>query len=138
MDDAKGRPIGYFVIVGRFGDDSGAVVLPDSLAEAGCRLSGGVDADRTKESSRDKATRDYIAGRKFRRKAVERGRSSHKGRNRIEIMIGRLKGWLIIGKQIPQTVSRSLSCAATRHDLCPETFLLAITLAATGQFWPEV
>ena len=71
MADAKGRPIGFFVTVGWLGADSGAVVLPDSLAEAGCRSSGGYDADRTKKATRDNATKDCILEREFRRNAVE-------------------------------------------------------------------
>jgi transposase len=44
----------------------------------------------------------------------------YKRRNRIEIMFGRLKDWRRV---------------ATRYDMCPETYLSAIALAATVLFW---
>lgn len=43
-----------------------------------------------------------------------------KRRNRIEIMVGRLKDWRWV---------------ATRYDRCPKVFLSAVALAATVMSW---
>lgn len=61
-----------------------------------------------------------IPGRKIRNKAVKYDKLRYKRRNRIEIMIGRLKDWRRV---------------AIRYDRCPKAFFSAVALAATVIFW---
>jgi len=61
-----------------------------------------------------------IPGRKQRKIPVKYDKRRYKRRNRIEIKLGRLKGW------------RSV---ATRYDTSPTVFLSAIALAALVIVW---
>ena len=77
----------------------------------------GYDADWVRESLVDKGIKPCIPGRTLRAQPVKYDKRRYKRRNRIEIMLGRLKGWQRI---------------ATRHDRWPKVFLSAIALAATS------
>ena len=119
--DAKGRPIRFFMSAGQVSDHTGAAALPDGLPKADWILGDrGYDADWLREALKDKGIKVCIPGRKSRKKPVEYDKRRYKRRNRIEIMFGRLKDWRRV---------------ATRYDRCPETFLSAITRAATILFW---
>ena len=76
----------------------------------------GYDADWFRDALKDKGIRACILGRKQRKKTVK----YVKRRNRIEILLGRLKDWRRV---------------ATRYDRCPKVFLLAIALAALVIYW---
>lgn len=73
------------------------------------------DADYFHEVLHDKGINAYISGRKSREKPVRHD----KRRDRVEIMLGRLKDW---------------RRAATRYDRCPKVFLSAVPFAATVIF----
>lgn len=62
--------------------------------------------------------RSCIPGRMQRKAPVKYDKRRYKRRNRIEIMLGRLKDWRRV---------------ATRYDRCPKIFLSAI--AASVIFW---
>ncbi|SLN75598.1 Transposase DDE domain protein [Ruegeria meonggei] len=80
----------------------------------------GYDADWSREALKDKGIRPCIPGRKQRKVTVKYDKRRYKRRNRIEIMIGRLKDWRRV---------------ATRYDRCPKVFLSAVTLAAIVIYW---
>ncbi|CAM3612638.1 Transposase [Paracoccus nototheniae] len=106
---------------GQVSDDTGAAALLDSLPQVEWRLTDrGCDADWLRKSSQNKGIRVGIPERKSRKRTVEYGTRRYRRRNRIEIMLGRLKGWRRV---------------AMRYDRCPETYLSAIALAATVMFW---
>jgi len=69
---------------------------------------------------KDQGVRLCTPGRKSRGKTVRYDKRRYRRRNRIEIMLGRLKAWRRI---------------ATRYDRCAKTFLSAAALAATVIFW---
>ncbi|QCO55420.1 IS5 family transposase [Pseudorhodobacter turbinis] len=134
VTDAKGRPIRIFMSARpslavcmqtaagqRVSDYTGAAALLSSLPKADWLLGDrGYDADWLREALKDKGIKVCIPSRKFRKKAVKYDRRRYKRRNRIEIMLGRLKDW---------------RRAATRYDRYPDAFLSAIALAATILFW---
>ncbi|RJE78548.1 IS5 family transposase [Paracoccus sp. JM45] len=121
VTDAKGRPIRFFMSAGQVSDYKGAAAMLSSLPKADWLLADrGYDADWLREALQDKGIKACIPGRNSCKKAVKYDKRRYKKRNRIEIMFGRLKDWRRI---------------ATRYDRCPETYRLAIALAATVLFW---
>ncbi len=77
---------------GQVSDNTGAATLLGSLPKAGWLLSDrGYDADWFREALKDKGIKVSIPGRKSRKKAVKYDKRRYKGRNRIEMMFGRLK-----------------------------------------------
>ncbi len=90
--DAKGRPIGFFMSAGQVSDYTGAAALLGGLPKAGWLLADrGYDADWFRDALKDKGIKVCIPGRKSRKKVVKYDKRRYKGRNRIEIMFGRLK-----------------------------------------------
>lgn len=73
-----------------------------------------------REALKDKGIKTSLPGRKSRARPVKHDKRRDEGRNRIEIMFGRLKDW---------------RRGATRYDRCPKLFFSAIVLAATVIFW---
>ncbi len=121
VTDAKGRPIRFFISAGQISDCTGAAALLDSLPQADwLQADRGYDADWLRKALQDRGIKTCIPGRKSRKKTVKYDKRRYKRRNRIEIMVGRLKDWRRI---------------ATRYDRCPETYFSAIALAATVLFW---
>ena len=119
--DSQGRPLTLFVTAGQVSDYIGARALLSSLPDVDWLLGDrGYDADWFREALKDKGIRACIPGRKQRKKTVNYDKRRYKGRNRIEIMFGRLKDWRRV---------------ATRHDRCPKVFLSAIALAAIVIYW---
>jgi transposase len=119
--DSYGRPLNLFVTAGQFSDYIGARALVGSLPKVDWLLGDcGCDADWFSEALKDKGIRACIPGRKQRKKTVKHDKRRYKRRNRIEIMIGRLKDWRRV---------------ATRYDRCPKVFPSAVALAATVMFW---
>ena len=117
VTDANGRPISFFMTAGQVSDYTGAAALLDSLPKAQWMLADrGYDADWFRDALKDKGIKACIPGRKGRKKAIRHD----KRRNRIEIMLRRLKNWRRV---------------ATRYDRCPIVLLSAIALAATLIFW---
>jgi len=111
-----------FMTAGQVGDHTGAAALPGSLPKAEWLLADRAhDADWIRDAFKDKGIKPCITGRKSRGKPARHDKRRYRGRNRIEIMFGRLKDWRRI---------------ATRYDRCPTVFLSAIALAATVMFWP--
>ena len=80
----------------------------------------GYEADWLRKALQDRGIRACIPGRKQRKAPVRYDKRRYKRRNRIEIMLGRLKDW----KRM-----------ATRYDRCPNVFLSAIARAATVIYW---
>ena len=79
---------------GQVSDYTGAAALPGSLPKAGWLLADrGYDADWLRDALKGKGIKDYIPGRKSRRKTVKYDNLRYKRHNRIEIMFGRLKDW---------------------------------------------
>ena len=72
-----------------------------------------------RDALEDKGINPCILGRKSRGKATRYDTRRYKRRNRIEIMLGRLKDWHWI---------------ATRYDRSPKIFLFAIVLT-TVMLW---
>ncbi|WHP67038.1 IS5 family transposase [Phaeobacter inhibens] len=121
VTDASGRPIRFFMTAGQVSDYTGARVLLRSLPAADWMIADrGYDADWFRDALKDKGIRPCIPGRKSRDKPVPYDKRKYKRRNRIEIMVGRLKDWRRV---------------ATRYDRCPKVFLSAIALAAAVIFW---
>ncbi|QUS36880.1 IS5 family transposase [Falsirhodobacter algicola] len=116
VTDANGRPIRFFMTADQVSDYIGAAALLSNLPEAEWLLADrGYDADWYREALQDKGITPCIPSRKSRGKPVKYGKRRYKRRNRIEIMLGRLKDWRRV---------------ATRYDRCPKGFLPAIALAA--------
>ncbi|KXF91646.1 transposase [Phaeobacter inhibens] len=121
VTDASGRPIRFFMTAGQVSDYTGARVLLRSLPAADWMIADrGYDADWFRDALKDKGIRPCIPGRKSRDKPVPYDKRKYKRRNRIEIMVGRLKDWRRV---------------ATRYDRCPKVFLSEIALAAAVIFW---
>ena len=80
----------------------------------------GNDAGWFRVALKDKGIRPCIPGRRSRGKPIKHDKGRSKRRNRIEIMLGRLKDWRRV---------------ATRYDRCPKVFLSAVAIAATVMFW---
>ena len=80
----------------------------------------GYDADWFREALKDRGKRACIPGRKQRKKVIEYDKRRYKRRNRIDILLGRLKDWRRV---------------ATRYDGCPNVFLSAIALVAIVIYW---
>ena len=117
----NGRPIRFFLTAGQVSDYTGARALMNSLPTADWLLGDrGYHADWLRNDLKDKGIHPCIPSRKSRNKPVKYDKRRYKRRNRIEIMLGRLKDWRRV---------------ATRYDRCPKVFLSAIALAATVLFW---
>ncbi len=107
---------------GQVSDHTGAAALLGSLPAAEWMIADcGYDADWFRDALKHKRIRPCIPGRKSGSKAVRYVERRYRRRNRIEIMLGRLKDWRRV---------------ATRYDRCAKTFLSAVALAATVMFWP--
>ena len=102
-------------------DDIGARALCGSLPAVDWLIADrGYDADWFRDAPKDRGIRPCIPGRTSRGQAIRYDTRRYKRRNRIEIMLGRLKDWRRV---------------ATRYDTCPKVFLPAIALAAAVIFW---
>ena len=121
VTDRNGRPLDFFMTAGQISDYTGAAALLDSLPPAEWMLADrGYDADWFRDALEEKGIKPCIPGRKSRGKPVGYDKRKYKGRNRIEIMFGRLKDWRRV---------------ATRYDRCQTVFFSAICRAATVLFW---
>jgi len=80
----------------------------------------GYDADWFRDALEEKEMKPCVPGRKSRGKLIKYNKRKYKGRNRIEIMFGKLKDRRRV---------------ATRHDRCPTVFFSATCLAAAVMFW---
>lgn len=105
---------------GQVSDYTGAAALLDCLPRAQWLLvDRGYKADWFRDTLQAKVITPCIPGRKSRTEPTCNDKRRYKGRNRIEIISGRLKDW------------RRL---ATRYDRCPPVLLSAAALAATVLF----
>jgi len=87
-------PINFFVTAGQVSDYIGARALLSSLPMVDWLLGDrGYDAGWFREALQDKGIRACIPGRKQRKALVKYDKPRNKRRNRIELMLGRLKGW---------------------------------------------
>jgi len=121
VTDRNGRPLDFFMTAGQISDYIGAAALLDRLPAAQWMLADrGYDADWFRDALEEKGIKPCIPGRKSRGKPIKYDKRKYRGRNRIEIMFGRLKDWRRV---------------ATRYDRCPTVFFSAICLAATVIFW---
>jgi len=119
--DSKGRPRDLFVTAGQVSDCIGARALLKGLPQVEWLLGDrGYDADWFRERLKGKGIRACIPRRKQHKVSVKYEKRRYKSRNRIEIIVGRLKDWRRV---------------ATRYDRCPKVFLSAIALAATVIYW---
>jgi len=119
--DSHGRPPNIFVTAGQVSDYIGAHALVGSLPKVEWLLGDrGYDADWFREALKDKEIRACIPGRTQRKRPVKYDKRRYKRRNRIEIMLGRLKDWRRV---------------ATRYDRYPKVLLSAIALAALVIYW---
>ncbi len=119
--ESQGRPLDLFVTAGQVSDYIGARALLSRLPNVDWLLGDrGYDANWLRETLQDKRIRACIPGRKQRKKPVKYDKQRYKRRNRIEIMLGRLKDWRRV---------------ATRYDRRPKVFLSAIALAAILIYW---
>lgn len=70
--DAKGRPIGFYMLAGPVSDYTGAAAPLGSMPKAGWLVADrGYDADWFREALKDKGIEVCIPGRKSRKKAVK-------------------------------------------------------------------
>ncbi len=121
VTDTQGRPIRLHVTTGQISDYTGTAVLIEMLPKVDWLLADrGYDADWFRKRLKDQEIKPCIPGRKNRKKPIKYDKRRYKRRNRIEIMIGRLKDRRRI---------------ATRYDRCPIVFRAAIDLAAAVIFW---
>ena len=106
---------------GQMSDYKGAALMIDAFPKARALLADrGYDADWFRDALHAKGIKPCIPGRRSRNAAVKHDKRRYRLRNRIEIMLGRLKDWRRV---------------ATRYDRCPTAFFSAIALAATVIFW---
>jgi transposase len=120
VTDSVGRPIRVVITAGQVNDDVGARALCGSLPAVDWLIADrGHDADRVRDALRDSGIRPCIPGRKSRDKPARHDKRRYRRRNRIEIMLGRLKDWRRV---------------ATRYDRCPKVPLCAIAFAAPPIF----
>ncbi|OLS44044.1 IS5 family transposase [Rhodovulum sulfidophilum] len=90
--DSQGRPLDLFVTTGQVGDYIGARALLNSLPKIDWLLGDrGHDADWFQEALQDKGIRACIPARKQRKTPVKYDKRRYTRRNRVEIMVGRLK-----------------------------------------------
>lgn len=121
ITDAHGRPLSFFITAGQIGDYTGAAALLNDLPKAQWMLADrGYDADWFRDALEQKGIKPCIPGRTSRSLPVQYDKRRYKRRNRIEIMLGGLKGWRRV---------------ATRYHRYPTVFFSAIALAATILFW---
>jgi len=80
----------------------------------------GYDADRFRDALQERSIKPCIPGRKSRNEPIEYDKRRYRRRNRIEIMLGRLKDCRRV---------------ATPYNRCPTAFCSAIALAPTVIFW---
>ncbi|PZO62189.1 MAG: IS5 family transposase [Paracoccus denitrificans] len=119
--DANGRPLSFFLTAGPVSDYTGPAALLDEIPKAQWLLGDrGYDADWFRDALEAKGIKPCIPGRKSRNASLKHDKRRYRRRNRIEIMVGRLKDW----RQV-----------ATRYERCPTVFFSPIALAATGLFW---
>lgn len=115
------RPLKFFKTAAEVSDHIGAAALLRGMPSAEWFVANrGYDADWYRKPLRNNRIRICIPGRKSRKTKIRFDRRRYKRRNRIEIMVGRLKDWRRV---------------ASRYDRCPIIFLSAISLAATALFW---
>ena len=84
VTDANGRPLSFFIAADQVSDYIGAAAL---LADRG------YDADWFRNALEQKGIKPSIPGRKSRSLPVKYDKRRYKRRNRIAIMLGRLKDW---------------------------------------------
>lgn len=106
VTDAEGRPTCFFMSIGHVSDYTGAAGLPSSLPRA----------DWPGKKQQDNRIKACISGVKSRKETMRYDKRRYEGRNRIEIIFGRLK---------------DRQRVATRYDRCPQTCLSAFASAAT-------
>jgi transposase len=92
VTDARGRSISFFMTAGQVSDYTGAAALVDGLPKADWLLGDrGYDADWFRDALDEKGITPCILGPMSRNKPVKYDKRRYKGRNKIEIMSGRLK-----------------------------------------------
>jgi transposase len=118
--DADRRTIRFFMTTVQVSDYTDAVALRGSLPKSGWLLADrGYDTNWLREPLKEREIKACIPGRKSGSKNIKHDKRSHKRRNRIEMIFGRLKDWLRV---------------ATRYDRYPKVFLSTVALVATVIF----
>src|SRR3546814_18538966 len=113
VTDANGRPVSFFLTAGQVSDYIGAAALIDELPKAQWLLTDrGYDADWFRDALQEKGITPCIPGRKSRNKAVKYNKRPYKRRNRIEIMVGRLKDWRKVAPRYNRSPKATLSTLA--------------------------
>ena len=111
VTDRHGRPIRFLIAAGQVSDYVGARALCGSLPAVDWLIADrSYDADWFREALQDKGIRPCITGRKSRDKAVRYNKRRYKRRNRMEIILGRLKD----GSQAATTAAPRSSCDYVR------------------------
>ena len=111
---ALGRSVGIFIIAPSVSDYVGARALTGSLPQADWLLADrGFDADWFHNSLKEMKIEPCIPLRDSRKKVILNDKARYKLRHKIKNTFGKLKEWRRI---------------ATRYDMSPELFLLAIVL----------
>lgn len=92
VTDTQGRTIRLHVTAGQISDYTGAAALIDNLPKVDWLLDDrGYDADWFRKRLKDREIKPGIPGRKNRKKTIKYDKRRYKRRNRIEVMLGRLK-----------------------------------------------
>jgi transposase len=111
VTDRHGRPNRFFIAAGQLSDYVGARALCGSLPAVDWLIADrSYDADWFRETLQDKGIRPCITGRKSRDKAVRYNKRRYKRRNRMEIILGRLKD----GSQADTIAAPRSSCDYVR------------------------
>ena len=98
------------------GGSDGAAVLLDGLPKADWLLGDrGYDADWFRDALEEKAITPCIPGRKPQNKPVKCDKRRYKGRNKIEIMFGRLKDQRRVATRVRQLPDRLAICRRARR-----------------------
>ena len=106
------RSLKFFKTAAEVSDHIGAAALLRGMPSAEWFVANrGYDADWYRKSLRNNRIRICIPGRKSRKTKIRFDRRCYKRRNRIEIMVDRLKDWRRV---------------ASRYDRCPIIFLSAL------------
>lgn len=94
VTSANGRPISFFMTAGQISDYSGAAALLDSLPKAQWMLGErSYVADWFRDALQEKGHHALHPGPEIRNKTGKYHRRRYRGRNRIEIMFGRIEDW---------------------------------------------
>ena len=133
---AADRLIRFFMTAGQVSDYTGAAALLGSLPKAEWLLADrGYDADWFRDALKDRGIRPCIPSRKSRAKPNKPDKRRYKRRNRIEIMLQRLKDWRRVATLRQGSGPGRWGCNCAMHCWVAGLYDLTSTLILIGCGW---